>query len=37
MIEPALYVNIADGAGFAAKRAVSWHLHAIRRGKTNLR
>jgi hypothetical protein len=33
MIEPALYVNIAPGTRWSAKRAVSWHMHAICRGK----
>jgi hypothetical protein len=33
MIEPALYVNIAPGTRWSAKRAVSWHVHAICRGK----
>jgi hypothetical protein len=29
MVEPALYVNVAQGTRSPWKRAVSWHLHAI--------
>ena len=36
MIEPGYYVNIAKGTNVQTKTLVSWHLHAVAWGKSQV-